>query len=131
MNYIKIIKNEQEHEQALSRLVRLMDADLVPGSVESDELDVLALLIDRYEKEQFPMDLPDPVEAVKFRMEQQGLRKKDLIPYIGSAPKVTEVLNGTRSLSLNMIRKLSEGLGIPVEVLIREPLQKGAEYRFG
>lgn len=126
MNHIKIIKSEQEHEQALARLMSLMSVDLAPGSIQADELDVLALVIERYEEEQFPMDLPSPTEAIKFRMEQQGLRNKDLVPYIGSAPKVTEILNGTRALSLRMIRKLSEGLDIPAEVLIREPAQKKA-----
>jgi HTH-type transcriptional regulator / antitoxin HigA len=126
MNYIKIIKSKQEHEQAIARLMNLMDIDLVPGSAQANELDVLALLIERYEQKQFPMDPPNPIEAIKFRMEQQGLRKKDLVPYIGSASKVTEVLNGNRKLSLNMIRKLSEGLGISADILIREPAQKEA-----
>jgi HTH-type transcriptional regulator/antitoxin HigA len=103
-----------------------MDLDLEPNSPESDELDVLALLIEKYEQEMFSIDLPDPIEAIKFRMEQQGLIKKDLIPYIGSAPKVTEVLNGSRNLSLNMIRKLHQGLGISLEVLIREPAHQKA-----
>ncbi len=74
------------------------------------------------------MDSPNPIEAIKFRMEQQGLRNRDLVPYIGSAPKVTEILNGTRELSLNMIRRLSEGLGISVDVLIREPMQKKSQW---
>jgi HTH-type transcriptional regulator/antitoxin HigA len=124
MNHIKLIKSIQEHEQALARLMCLMDADLQPDSKEEDELDVLALLIEKYEQETFPIDPPDPIEAIKFRMEQQGLIKKDLIPYIGSAPKVTEVLNGTRNLSLNMIRKLRDGLGISAEVLIQKPEQQ-------
>lgn len=123
MNYIKVIKSAQEHEQALSRLMNLMDIDPTPGSNEADELDVLALLIERYEQEQFPIDSPDPIEAIKFRMDQQGLKQKDLIPYMGSASKVTEVLNGKRKLSLNMIRKLTTGLGIPANVLIQEPAQ--------
>ena len=121
MSHFKIIKTDQEHEQALARLMNLMDKDPATGSYEADELDVLAILIERYEQEQFPIDPPDPIEAIKFRMDQQRLRNKDLIPYIGSAPKVTEVLNGKRKLSLNMIRKLSIGLGISAEVLIREP----------
>lgn len=127
MNHIKIIKTEQEHEQALARLACLMDKELVKGSVEADELDVLALIIESYEQEHYPLDPPDPIEAIKFRMEQQGLRKKDLVPYIGSPSKVTEVLNGTRPLSINMIRKLSAGLGISAQVLIREPVQQAAE----
>lgn len=126
MSHIKLIKTEQEHEQALSRLMALMDLDPKQDTVEGDELDVLALLIEKYEEEVFPMDSPDPIEAIKFRMDQQGLIKKDLIPYFGSASKVTEVLNGTRNLSINMIRKLNSGLGISAEVLIREPCQKKA-----
>ena len=126
MNHIKLIKTEQDHEQALSRLMALMDLDPKPDTAAGDELDVLALLIEKYEQEVFPMDVPDPIEAIKFRMDQQGLIKKDLIPYFGSASKVTEVLNGTRNLSINMIRKLSEGLGISADILIKEPCQKKA-----
>jgi len=126
MNNIKIIKSKHDHEQALERLMNLMDIDVEPNSAESDELDVLAMLIEKYEQEMFPIDPPDPVEAIKFRMEQQGLLKKDLIPYIGSAPKVTEVLNGTRNLSINMIRKLHQGLGISLDVLIKEPAHQKA-----
>lgn len=126
MNHIKLIKSDQEHKLALARLLSLMDADPAAGTSEADEIDVLALLIERYEQEKFLIDSADPIEAILFRMDQAGLKKKDLIPFIGSAPKVTEVLNGTRSLSLNMIRKLSVGLGIPAEVLIREPKQKTA-----
>jgi HTH-type transcriptional regulator/antitoxin HigA len=129
MNHIKLIKTKHDHEQALARLMNLMDIDVAPNSAEADELDVLALLIEKYELEMFPIDPPDPVEAIKFRMEQQGLIKKDLIPYIGSAPKVTEVLNGTRNLSINMIRKLHEGLGISLDVLIKEPAHQKAISR--
>ncbi len=121
MNQLKIIKTEQQHEQALSRLMELMDANPVEDSQENDELDLLALLIERYEEQAFPMDPPDPIDAIKFRMDQMGLKNKDLVPYMGSASKVSEVLKGTRSLSINMIRKLSAGLGISAEVLIREP----------
>lgn len=119
MHYIKLIKNDQDHAAAITRVSKLMDKELVPGSKEADELEVLALLIERYEQEKFSIDKPDPIEAIKFRMEQLQLIKKDLIPFIGSASKVTEVLNGTRQLSLNMIRKLSEGLNISVDLLIR------------
>lgn len=126
MNHIKVIKTDQEHEAALARLMELMDAAPIPDSAKSDELEVLAVLIERYEQEKYPIDLPDPIEAIKFRMEQQGLRQKDLAPYIGSASKVSEVLSGSRKLSLSMIRKLSEGLGIPADVLIREPEQQVA-----
>lgn len=118
MNHIKLIKNKHDHVKALARIKTLMDENLVPDSKEADELEVLSLLIEHYEQENFPIEKPDPIEAIKFRMEQLGLLKKDLIPFIGSASKVTEVLNGTRQLSLNMIRKLSHGLGISVEILI-------------
>ena len=121
MHRIKLIKNDQDHAEALVRVSKLMDKNLAAGSKEADELEVLALLIERYEQEKFPIDKPDPIEAIKFRMEQLQLLKKDLIPFIGSASKVTEVLNGTRQLSLNMIRKLSEGLSISVDILIRVP----------
>lgn len=124
MHHIKLIKNDQDHAEALARLSSLMDKNLVLESEEADELEVLALLIERYEQEKYPIDKPDPIEAIKFRMEQLGLLKKDLIPFIGSASKVTEVLNGTRQLSLNMIRKLSDGLSIPVDILIRAPKLK-------
>jgi HTH-type transcriptional regulator/antitoxin HigA len=126
MDHIKIIKTSEEHERAMARVMQLMDADPQPDSQDADELDLLALLVERYEQDQFPIDLPDPLDAIRFRMDQQGLRKKDLIPYIGSASKVTEVLNGTRNLSLNMIRRLTDGLGIPAEILIRDPSQQAA-----
>lgn len=126
MNHIKLIKSEKDHEQALNRLMALMEMHLDPNDVESDEIDVLALLIEKYEDEMFPISKPDPIEAIKFRMEQQGLTNKDLVKYIGSAPKVSEVLNGKRTLSLNMIRKLSEGLGISADILIKAPEQKSA-----
>lgn len=118
MDHIKLIKNKHDYVEALARIKKLMDENLVPDSKEADELEVLSLLIEHYEQENFPMEKPDPIEAIKFRMEQLGLLKKDLIPFIGSASKVTEVLNGSRQLSLNMIRKLSDGLGISVEILI-------------
>ncbi|MEZ8294957.1 MULTISPECIES: ImmA/IrrE family metallo-endopeptidase [Vibrio] len=126
MNHIKLIKSEQDHEQALARLMALMDMEPESDSIESDEIDVLAMLIEKYEEEEFPIDSPNPIEAIKFRMDQQGLTNKDLVTYIGSAPKVSEVLSGKRNLSLNMIRKLSTGLGISADVLIRSSEQKNA-----
>ena len=126
MNHIKILKSDKEHEQALARLLVLMDDNPPEGSVNADELEVLSVLIQQYEDMQFPIELPDPIEAIKFRMEQQGLRNKDLVKYIGSAPKVSEVLSGKRQLSLNMIRKLCDGLGLSAEVLIRNSIQKKA-----
>jgi HTH-type transcriptional regulator / antitoxin HigA len=121
MNHLKIIRTEQDHQQAFARLLALMDLDPQQGSPEFDELDVLVVLIEKYEQETFPIAKPDPISAIKFRMEQQGLTNKDLIPYFGAASKVSEVLNGKRPLSLNMIRKVSSGLGISADVLIQAP----------
>lgn len=121
MNQLKIIKTEQDHQQALARLMALMDLDPAENSPEQNELDVLAVLIEKYEQETFPVAKPDPVTAIKFRMEQQGLTNKDLMSYMGAASKVSEVLNGKRPLSLNMIRKLSSGLGISADILIQAP----------
>ena len=116
---IKIIKTEEEYKTALKRVEALMEAE--PGSPQEEELEVLVLLVEKYEAEHYPIDLPDPVEAIRFRMEQEGLEPKDLIPYLGSQSKVSEVLNYKRPLSLSMIRSLQEGLGIPAEVLIQKP----------
>lgn len=127
MNKIKVIKNEQEHAQALERLMALMDQDPAEGTEAADELELLALVIEKYEEAQFPLEPPTPIEAIKFRMDQMGLRNKDLTPYIGSASKVSEVLNGKRTLSLPMIRKLHEGLGISLETLIQDPSLKKIE----
>jgi HTH-type transcriptional regulator/antitoxin HigA len=112
----KIIRNEIEHEKALAYLETLMDAD--PGSPEEEELELFSMLIEKYEQERYPMDLPDPIELIKFRMEQQALTPKDMIQYLGSQSKVSEVLNHKRNLSLEMIRRLHEGLGIPVDLLL-------------
>ena len=128
MSVIKVIKTEQDHADAMDRLMLLMDTDLEEGSAEESELEVLAILIEQYESEHFPMDKPDPVEAIKFRMEQQGLTQKDMKPYFGSASKASEVLNGKRALSLAMIRKLHSGLEIPAEVLIRQPGTSLADF---
>ena len=115
----KIIKTDLDYQQALARLSALMDAEY--GSPEGEELELLSFLLEKYEKEHFPIDLPDPIEAIKFRMDQQGLTRKDLEAYIGTQSKVSEVLNRKRPLSLAMIRALHDGLGIPAEVLLQEP----------
>lgn len=115
----KIIKTEEEYETTLERIDALMDA--VPDTPEGDELELLVTLVELYEEKVYPIDLPDPVEAIKFRMEQQGLKQKDLIPFLGSRSKVSEVLSGKRPLSLAMIRKIHNGLGIPAEVLLQQP----------
>jgi HTH-type transcriptional regulator / antitoxin HigA len=112
----KIIKNEADHKNALAHLETLMDA--APGSAEEEELELFALLIEQYEEIHFPIDFPDPIEAIQFRMDQQGLNKKDMEIYLGGQSKVSEVLNHKRGLSLEMIRRLHEGLGIPTDVLI-------------
>jgi len=115
----KVIKTEADYEAALARLEELLDAE--PDTSEGDEFELWATLISAYEEEAFPIDLPDPVAAIRFRMEQTGLKQTDLVPYIGSASRVSEILRGKRTLSLSMIRKLHEGLGIPAEVLLQEP----------
>jgi len=125
----KVIKTEKDYEGALARINDLMDAD--PGTPEGDELDLLVTLVELYEKTKHPIDLPDPVEAIKFRMEQLGLKQKDLIPLIGSRSKVSEVLSRQRPLSITMIRKLNVGLGIPAEILVREPGVKLAHPQEG
>nr|VFJ91640.1 MAG: Antitoxin component HigA of the HigAB toxin-antitoxin module, contains an N-terminal HTH domain [Candidatus Kentron sp. LFY] len=119
---MKIIDTDREHEQALARLTGLMDHDPAPGTPEANEIELLSLVIEHYEKKRYPIDPPDPIDAIKFRMDQMGLTRKDLVRYIGSASKVSEVLNGKRSLSLNMIRKLSRGLELSADVLIRQSL---------
>lgn len=115
----KIIKNDREYQAALARIEELMSAKL--GTRAGNELELWSFLVENYEKQQYPMDLPDPISAIRFRMEQEGLRDADLIPYFGSKSKVSEALNGKRPLSLTMIRRLHEGLGIPAEVLLQKP----------
>ncbi len=115
----KIINTEKDYDRALARINDLMDAD--PGTSEGDKLELLVTLVELYEKAKHPIDLPDPVEAIKFRMDQLGLKQKDLIPFIGSRSKVSEVLSRQRPLSITMLRKLNAGLGIPAEILLQEP----------
>jgi HTH-type transcriptional regulator/antitoxin HigA len=114
---IKPIKNGRDYQQALRRVESLWKSP--EGSAESDELDVLATLIEAYEREHYPIDLPDPVEAIKFRLEQEGKDSRALIGVIGQRTRVYEVLRGKRSLSLNMIRELHDKFGIPASVLIQ------------
>jgi HTH-type transcriptional regulator/antitoxin HigA len=115
---IKPIKTESDYQKALIRLEEIFDAQ--KGSKNGDELEILSILIDQYEKENFPIDLPDPIEAIKFRMEQMDLRNKDLAAVIGNKSRVSEVLKRKRKLSLDMIRKLNTFLRIPTEVLVQE-----------
>jgi HTH-type transcriptional regulator / antitoxin HigA len=112
------IRTESDYAAALAAVSVLVDADPAPGTPEGDALDILAILIERYESEHFPLAAPSPTEAIKFRMEQAGLSVSDMQAYIGNSNRVYEVLAGKRALSLSMIRRLHEGLRIPAEVLI-------------
>jgi HTH-type transcriptional regulator/antitoxin HigA len=115
----RLIKTEKDYTLALKRIETLMDAEAATS--ESDELELLSTLVEMYEEKHYPIDLPDPVEAIKFRMEQLGLKQQDLIPFMGSRSKVSEVMNRKKPLTLSMMRGLNKGLGIPAEVLIHEP----------
>jgi HTH-type transcriptional regulator/antitoxin HigA len=116
-NEIKPIRTEADYEAALAEVERLWGAKA--GTPRGDRLDVLATLIEAYEDRHFPMDPPDPIEAIKFRMEQQRLTRRDLETMIGTRTRIAEVLSRKRGLSIAMIRRLHEKLGISAEVLIR------------
>lgn len=116
MQELRVIKSEQDYEAALRRVASLMDASA--ESPEGNELEVLATLVEAYESEHFPIEPPSPIDAIKFRMEQGGLTQTDLVPFIGSRSRVSEVLAGKRALNLRMIRALHEGLGIPLASLV-------------
>ena len=113
---IRPIRTDSDHQLALARIAELMSAEA--GTPEGDALDILATLVEAYEQKHFPIETADPVEAINFRMEQLGLVRKDLEPFLGSRHRVSEVLNRRRGLSLAMIRRLHKGLRIPLEVLI-------------
>ena len=117
---IQPIRTESDYKAALRQISTLMEADPEPGTPEGDRLDILATLVQAYEARHFPIGAPDPVEAIKFRMEQGGLTVKDLEPLIGRSNRVYEVLNHKRPLTLAMIRRVPRSLGIPAEVLIAE-----------
>jgi HTH-type transcriptional regulator/antitoxin HigA len=114
---IKPIKTKKDYEQALVRLEKIFDAK--KGTRKGDELEILGMLIDNYEMEKFPIGFPDPVEAIKFRMEQLGYNQTDLANVVGLKSRASEILNRKRKLSLEMIRQIHEGLNIPTEVLIQ------------
>ena len=116
---IKPIKTKADYRAALKKIETLMTART--NTPEGDRLDLLVTLVEAYEKKHYPLDLPDPVEAIKFRMEQMTLAPKDLVPMIGQLNRVYEVLNRKRPLTLAMIRRLHRKLGIPAESLIKEP----------
>ena len=112
---IKPIKTEQDYNNTLNRIDTLMDA--TPNSEEFDELDILTTLVEAYEEIHYKIEIPDPIEAIKFRMEQESLKQKDLIPIIGSGSRVSEILNKKRKLTLDMIRNLHKDLKIPFDSL--------------
>jgi HTH-type transcriptional regulator/antitoxin HigA len=114
---IKPIKTENDYNQALERLEIIFDAQ--SGSPEADELEILSILIDQYENEHFAINLPDPIEAIKFRMEQMGYNQTDLAKIVGLKSRASEILNRKRKLTLEMIRNLNEKLHIPTDVLIQ------------
>jgi len=112
------IRNEKDYQKALDRLEDIFDAK--KGTEEGDELEILSILIDRFENEHFPIGMPDPIEAIKFRMEQMGMNQKDLAEVVGFKSRVSEILNKKRKLTLDMIRKLNTNLHIPTEVLVQD-----------
>lgn len=116
---IRPIHTDQDYRAALKEVSTLFDNEPEPGTAEGDYFDVMITLIEAYESKQFPVDLPNPVDAIKFRMEQSGLSAADLAPAIGRTNRVYEVLNGKRALTLPMIWKLHELFGIPAESLIK------------
>lgn len=119
---IKPVKDDADHKAALARIEALIDQNPQPDSPEADELNALAALVQDYESTNFPIEPPDPVDAILFRMEQQNLNQRDLVPYIGTRSRVSEVLARKRPLTLPMIRALHFGLGIPAPALLREPV---------
>jgi HTH-type transcriptional regulator / antitoxin HigA len=121
---IRPITTEDAYNRALAQVDSLMEAE--PDTPEGDLLDALVTLIEAYEKKRWPIDAPDPIDAIRFRMEQARLRPKDLEPFLGSSGRVSEVLNRRRPLTLPMIRRLVRGLGIPAEVLIQERTRRSA-----
>ena len=124
MSEVKPIRSEADYEGALAEVERLWGAR--SGTPEGDRLDVLATLIDAYESAHHPIDPPDPIEAIKFRMEQQALTRKDLEGVLGTRTRVAEVLNRRRGLSINMIRRLNQKLGIPADILISRSRRRAA-----
>jgi HTH-type transcriptional regulator / antitoxin HigA len=121
---IRPIKTEADYEATLKEIEGLMSAEA--DSPEGDRLDVLVTLVEAYEREHYPMDFPDPVEAIKFRMEQQGLTVDDLVPVIGRKNRVYEILAGKRPLTLRMIEGLHESFSIPAESLLRHSSRRGS-----
>ena len=118
---LKPIRNESQYDEVLDRVDELMELNPTMGTALSDELEVLVILIEKYEEKNWVISEPDPVEAIKIRMQQMNLKQKDLIPYIGNASKVSEVLNKKVGLSIKMITNLASALHLPLEILIDLP----------
>lgn len=129
MNKIKAIRTKEDYQAALIMLESLIDQNPEPDTDEANQLEILSVLVDKYEEEAFPQDLPSAVEAIKFSMEQKDLKPVDLVPYIGSKSRVSEILSGKRNLTVDMIRALEEGLGIPAKTLLRKQ-EEGQESLF-
>lgn len=127
----RIIKSDHEYQDAIRSATLLIKDDPATGTYEAEQLELLSLLIEDYERKHFTFDIPDPVSAIEFRMEEQGLRQRDLIPILGSRSRVSEVLARKRPLSLQMIRALAESLGIPTDILIRPSHQPSPSVNYG
>ena len=115
---IQVLTTENDYKDAVKRLENICDAPI--GTPEADEADALATLIEAYEEQHFPIGLPHPIEAIKIRIEELGLKNKDLVQIIGYDSRVSEILSGKRKLTLDMIRRLHKALGLPLEVLIQD-----------
>ncbi len=116
---LKPIKTEEEYNHSLARIYELMQSDIEEGSAKSDELEILSILVKEYELVHFPIPLPTPLDAIKFRMDQMNLSENELSTILGNRSRKSEILSGKRKLSLSMIRKLAEELNIPAKVLIQ------------
>ena len=117
---IKAIKTDNQHQEYLERAYKLMQIDLEPNTSKSDELELLSILIEQYEKKNYPIEPPNPIEAILFRLDQMGMQKSELKSLLGTRSRVSEILAGKRKLNLRMIRRLHEQLGISAKTLIRE-----------
>ena len=122
---VKVLQNEEEYDMATARIYELMQTDLAPNSEDSHELQLLALIVEEYENKHYPVPPPDPIEAIKFRLEQLGLSEADLNKILGGRQRKHDIMHKKRKLSLPMIRKLNEHLRIPAETLIRDYVLEG------
>ena len=123
MVYTRIIKNEDEYEAALEEVSKLIVKDPPAGTDEADRLELLVLLVKAYEDSHYPLEFPTVIEAVRFRMEQEGLRQQDLVNILGSKGRVSEMLNGKRAVSFSMAKALHKKLGIPAEIFLRDEVE--------